>query len=125
MTTTDSPDVLTDGHWEPPCTRDADLWFSTAATDVAEAKRLCMVCPDRLACLTLAIETRDAWAVMGGLTPAERKPLLPPPTCALPGCDLPLGNGVRYCTEAHSRQAHKVQQRAYGQRRPLGKGAAA
>ncbi len=42
---------------------------------VAEAKAVCWRCPVREVCLGDAIERGDAWAVLGGTTPEERRAL--------------------------------------------------
>ncbi|MBT2407256.1 MULTISPECIES: WhiB family transcriptional regulator [unclassified Streptomyces] len=40
------------------------------------AKRVCAGCPVRLACLSYALRTREAFGVWGGLTEEERRALL-------------------------------------------------
>jgi WhiB family redox-sensing transcriptional regulator len=50
-----------------PCrTHDADMWFSQIPAQLQSAKRLCLECPARLACLYGAIERREPWGVWGG-----------------------------------------------------------
>ncbi len=39
------------------------------------AKRICATCPVRDECLQWALDTGDTWAVLGGTTPEERRPL--------------------------------------------------
>ena len=41
----------------------------------AEAKAVCARCPIKFECLEFALHTGDAWAVLGGMTPAERSAL--------------------------------------------------
>lgn len=43
-----------------------DLWFAEAPADLELAKALCAGCPARLACLTGALERREATGVWGG-----------------------------------------------------------
>lgn len=43
------------------------------ATRAAEAKALCSLCPVRVECLADAIGRGDAWAVLGGTLPDERR----------------------------------------------------
>ena len=40
------------------------------------AKSVCQFCPAKNACLELALDTKDNWAIMGGTSPAERVPML-------------------------------------------------
>jgi WhiB family transcriptional regulator, redox-sensing transcriptional regulator len=50
-----------------PCqVHDPDLWFADAPADLEFAKALCAGCPARLACLTGALERREATGVWGG-----------------------------------------------------------
>jgi WhiB family redox-sensing transcriptional regulator len=50
-----------------PCqVHDPDLWFADAPADLELAKSLCAGCPARLACLTGAVERREATGVWGG-----------------------------------------------------------
>lgn len=51
----------------------------------AQAKKVCARCPIRSGCLEFAFHTGDKFAIMGGMTPAEReairkhnKPTAPP-----------------------------------------------
>jgi len=39
----------------------------------AQAKAVCARCPIRSGCLEFALHTGDKWAIMGGMTPAERE----------------------------------------------------
>ena len=63
-----------------------DIWYSpenpggSRATQgilgekerIAAAKAVCASCGVRSECLEWAIEAKDAWAILGGLTPQER-----------------------------------------------------
>ena len=63
-----------------PCTGDPELFFTTDGPEGAElveiAKSVCQFCPAKNACLELALDTKDNWAIMGGTTPSERVPML-------------------------------------------------
>jgi WhiB family redox-sensing transcriptional regulator len=41
----------------------------------ALAKQVCQRCPIRNECLEFALHTGDDWAILGGMTPAERRAL--------------------------------------------------
>jgi len=43
---------------------------------IEQAKAVCRVCPVRGECLEWALESEDDWAIMGGLTPIERRRLV-------------------------------------------------
>lgn len=45
----------------------------TEVERVKRAKAICGGCPVRAECLEFAIESKDAWAILGGTTPDERK----------------------------------------------------
>jgi len=50
-----------------PCrVQNADLWFAETPSELEQAKRLCVTCPARLACLAGALERREPWGVWGG-----------------------------------------------------------
>lgn len=50
-----------------------DDWdHPSAAPGIDRAKATCAQCPVRAECLAMAIESRDAHAILGGLTPVER-----------------------------------------------------
>lgn len=53
-------------------TRDSVFLATDDAASVAVAKRICMVCPVRLDCLSIALEHNLLDGVWGGLTTAER-----------------------------------------------------
>jgi len=58
-----------------PCrTADPELWFTERANP--KARRLCASCPERAACLRMAVETKAEYGMFGGLTAAERRPLM-------------------------------------------------
>jgi WhiB family transcriptional regulator, redox-sensing transcriptional regulator len=58
---------------------DTNIFFSQdqAATGEPErislAKRVCSGCPVRNDCLDYALKINDAWGLLGGLTPQERR----------------------------------------------------
>lgn len=57
---------------------DPELFFPTgtsgpARSQVKQAKRVCRRCPVQKTCLQWAIDSGDAWAVLGGTTPEERR----------------------------------------------------
>lgn len=49
--------------------------WSPVARRVAAAKAVCARCPVIAECLVWALEVDDEWAILGGLTPAERAEL--------------------------------------------------
>lgn len=50
-----------------PCrVQNGDLWFAESPGELEQAKRLCLGCPARLACLAGALERREPWGVWGG-----------------------------------------------------------
>lgn len=50
-----------------PCHRvDPEVFFAESPTDVENAKKLCLDCPVRSACLAGALERREPWGVWGG-----------------------------------------------------------
>ena len=61
-----------------PCAEnDPELWFDTRPTEIAAAKRLCLGCPVRDACLKAADDFEpftygNRWGVWGGLSAQER-----------------------------------------------------
>jgi WhiB family transcriptional regulator, redox-sensing transcriptional regulator len=65
LTTAGSGTVLTAG-FDPPCTRDPDLFFAEAPQDVEQAKAMCRGCRARIACLAGALEREEPWGVWGG-----------------------------------------------------------
>lgn len=51
-----------------------DLWFSEAAEDIVEAKRLCnQTCPVRDICRAEFIPASEQYGIFGGLDPEERR----------------------------------------------------
>lgn len=56
---------------------DPELFFGIPSHPAApEAIELCRDCQVRNDCLEWALDTRDAWAVLGGLTPDQRRLML-------------------------------------------------
>ena len=53
-----------------------DVFFPVLEAQAAAAKQICAACRVREECLELALETRPADGVWGGLTPIERHRLL-------------------------------------------------
>jgi hypothetical protein len=55
--------------------RDPELWFSDSPQDIAQAKEICHRCPDRLPCLSGAIQRRETYGIWGGtdFNPDHRK----------------------------------------------------
>ena len=50
-----------------PCrVQDPDLWFAESPNLLEEAKRLCVECPARAACLAGALDRAEPWGVWGG-----------------------------------------------------------
>jgi WhiB family redox-sensing transcriptional regulator len=55
------------GRLTVPChVGDPDLWFAESPTELEQAKALCVECPIRRECLTLALERQEPWGVWGG-----------------------------------------------------------
>lgn len=50
----------------------ADLWFPTEMKEANYARRLCMGCPVREACLEYALERPELEGIWGQTTPAQR-----------------------------------------------------
>lgn len=56
-----------DARAEIPClVEDPELWFAEKPDDVEFAKSLCGTCPERIGCLTGALERQEPWGVWGG-----------------------------------------------------------
>jgi len=47
----------------------------TGEAHEAQAKAVCARCPIKFECLEFALHTGDDWAILGGMTPAERRSL--------------------------------------------------
>lgn len=68
------------GEWRAAgacVSRDPDLFFpispgGAAASQVAQALRICAGCPVRRQCLEFALRTNEAEGIWGGTTPEER-----------------------------------------------------
>lgn len=59
---------------------DSSVFFKESSTHdqeglYAEARTVCVSCPERAACLQWAMETEMPWGMWGGLTPMERRQL--------------------------------------------------
>lgn len=79
------PDFARNKHWEA-------------------AREVCRGCPVSVACLEYAIETRDEHAMLAGLTPEERRPLLPQ---VAPSMRYPIQHGTVGGEKAHRRRGEK------------------
>lgn len=53
-----------------------DQWFPEKGESTAEAKRVCLSCSVRDACLEYALSNKDRYGVYGGLSESERRKLL-------------------------------------------------
>jgi len=42
------------------------LWFAESPIELEQAKALCVECPIRRECLSLALERQEPWGVWGG-----------------------------------------------------------
>lgn len=92
-----------------PCTQvDPDVFFTPEGggrhKDWESPRQICRGCDVQAACLAWALETRDAHAMLGGLTPDERKPLLPP---LAPSMRLPIRHGTVAGEKAHRRRGER------------------
>lgn len=72
--------VITDGN-KPACAGvEPELFFPNynngGETTEALAKSVCRRCPISNACLEFALATGDTWAILGGMTPEERRALI-------------------------------------------------
>jgi WhiB family redox-sensing transcriptional regulator len=78
-----------------PCQDHPSLFFAESSQAVNAAKRLCLDCPVRDACLAGAVERREEWGVWGGevfvhgrVVPFKRgrgRPRKNPPAAWAPG----------------------------------------
>lgn len=88
--------------WAEAVCRDMDtaLFFSDELDDIAEAKRACLRCPLRTACLDRAVSEREQYGVWGGhlfvagrivlqKRRRGRPPKVPRPGDTLPEVDVP------------------------------------
>lgn len=55
---------------------DNELFFSSSAPDIAEAKAICARCPVRIPCLVEALENNEQFGIWGGTDPVERRRIL-------------------------------------------------
>ncbi|MDQ2782215.1 MAG: WhiB family transcriptional regulator [Actinomycetota bacterium] len=74
------PDVAGELAWQlrAACLgrgREVDF-FPARGMSANPAKRVCFSCPVLAACLTDALERKDRWAVAGGCSEKDRRPLL-------------------------------------------------
>jgi len=96
---------------------DPDIWFPEPGMrrETLTAKRLCMQCPGRAACLAGALARNEEFGIFGGLTPAERLKL--PRTRPCQTCSAPIPAGRhQYCSEPCRTAGRHARQQAYGQR---------
>ena len=101
--------MTTDWMTEAACIGvDPEVFYQQAKgrrpADWTDARKVCASCPVRAQCLADAIESRDRHAFLGGLTPEERRPLLPK---APPSMRLPINHGTNGGYEAHRRRGEK------------------
>ena len=54
---------------------DPELFSSDHISDIKAAKRVCVPCPVRAACLIDALRNGDTWTVRGGMSRPERMQL--------------------------------------------------
>lgn len=54
-----------------------DEWFPDKGGSVRDAKRICMACPVREACLQYALDNVERFGIWGGKSERERRRLLP------------------------------------------------
>jgi len=52
---------------------DPELFFPDKGESGKVAKRICLACPVRTACLRWAVDTQQQWGVWGGMTSRERR----------------------------------------------------
>jgi len=61
----------------PPCTNtDPEIWFPEAGesfSNALTAKKLCKLCPARIACAEYAIVAKEMHGIWGGMSPTERQ----------------------------------------------------
>lgn len=53
--------------------QDPDIWYPERGQDVRPAKKVCAVCPARMACLSYALRNGERLGIWGGLTERERR----------------------------------------------------
>jgi WhiB family redox-sensing transcriptional regulator len=56
--------------------KDPNIFFIERFQRADAARAICKPCPVRQTCLDTAIEEGDMWAVRGGLTAQQRRPLI-------------------------------------------------
>lgn len=57
-------------------TEDPELFFPITNTQLRLAKNICKRCPHKQPCLDWAVETRQAFGVLGGTGPDERAEII-------------------------------------------------
>lgn len=55
---------------------DPELFYPDASVTARHAKRVCMACEVRVACLDYALRTGQRWGVWGGLSERQRRAIL-------------------------------------------------
>jgi hypothetical protein len=92
---------------------DPEMWFPTPGKSPAAAKKLCVSCPARTACLDTAMRT-PVLGVWGGTTVAERRALAQTigrsynPDLVAPGAGPPTGCGTPSGARRHYRAGEPV-----------------
>jgi WhiB family redox-sensing transcriptional regulator len=89
-----------------------NLFYPERGRDVRPAKRVCGMCPARLACLSYALRRNERLGIWGGLTERERRRVrrgLPLSiTCRFCGHDVKAGRlGQVTCNRQACREAHR------------------
>lgn len=85
------------------------------------AKRICRECPVVDECLEWALDTGDAWAVLGGTTPDERRPMLrarggPTKPCRICGTTFTSAWGRKDCSADCRRESNRRRMAGYPKR---------
>jgi len=65
-----------DNSWENDALcrgEDTELFYSSSASDIKDAKKVCASCVVRTECLTVALEKYETFGVWGGTTARERR----------------------------------------------------
>lgn len=85
------------------------------------AKRICATCPVVDECLQWALDTGDTWAVLGGTTPDERRPMLrarggPTRPCRICGTTFTSAWGRKDCSADCRRESKRRRMATYPKR---------
>lgn len=97
------------------------MFFSTAAEAVKEAITMCLDCPLRARCATLALEEEAGEpayiraGIRGGLTPEQRATLTPQRLC--PDCGTPTVGRAERCDTDRAARRRKTKRDNARQRR--------